>query len=128
MATANLNKSDNCINWNTPFQILLKIPLNVSVVNNIYFIKNSFWNFHVWGLKGWISIDADSGPLRYILWCCGSRHQEEFTFIQIGLSHTVSYFGQRIFYVVSLLEIGIVGINTHARVQLTIPMQGPWPM
>ena len=24
-----------------------------------------------WGLKGGISIDADSGPPRYVLWCCG---------------------------------------------------------
>ena len=42
------------------------------------------------GLKGGISIDADSGPLGYIctlmLW---SISQEEFTFIHIGLGHTV---------------------------------------
>ena len=42
-----------------------------------------------WGLKGGVSIDADSGPLRYVLWCCGSRSQEEFTFIQIGSGHAV---------------------------------------
>ena len=35
------------------------------------------------------SIDADSDPLRYVLWCCGSRSQEDFTFIQIGSGHTV---------------------------------------
>ena len=41
------------------------------------------------GLKGGISIDADSGPLGYVLWCCGSRSLEVFTFIQIGSGHTV---------------------------------------
>ena len=34
------------------------------------------------GLKGGISIDADSGPLGYVLWCCGSRSKDFFTFIQ----------------------------------------------
>ena len=29
-------------------------------------------------LKGGISIDADSGPLGYILWCCGSESQDFF--------------------------------------------------
>ena len=33
------------------------------------------------GLKGEISMDADPGPLRYVLWCCGSRSQEEFTIL-----------------------------------------------
>ena len=32
--------------------------------------KNFFWNFMKWGLKGEISIDADSGPPKYVLWCC----------------------------------------------------------
>ena len=41
------------------------------------------------GLKGGISIDADSGPLGYVLWCCGSRSQDFFTFIQISSGHTV---------------------------------------
>ena len=40
-------------------------------------------------LKGGISIDADSGPLRCVIRCCGSRSQEEFTFIQIDFGHTV---------------------------------------
>ena len=35
-----------------------------------------------WGLKGGISIDADSRPLRYVLWCCGSICHQVFTFIQ----------------------------------------------
>ena len=32
-----------------------------------------------WGLKGGISIDTDSGPLGYVLRCCGSRSQDFFT-------------------------------------------------
>jgi hypothetical protein len=43
-----------------------------------------------WGLKGGISIDADSGPPKYELWCCGGICQDFFTFIQIGSGHTVS--------------------------------------
>ena len=39
------------------------------------------------GLKGRISIDADSGPLGYVLWYCGSRSHDFFTFIQIGSGH-----------------------------------------
>ena len=42
-----------------------------------------------WGLKGGISIDTNFGPLGYVLWYCGSRSQDFFTFIQIGSGHTV---------------------------------------
>ena len=42
-----------------------------------------------WGLKGGISIDADSGPPRYVLWCCGRICHQVLTFIQIGCGHTV---------------------------------------
>ena len=42
-----------------------------------------------WGLKGGISIDADSGPPRYVLWCCGVICHELLTFFQIGCGHTV---------------------------------------
>ena len=49
-----------------------------------------------WGLKGGISIDVDSGPLRYVYFdAVGSRIQEEFTFMQIGSGHTVG--GARFF-------------------------------
>ena len=41
-----------------------------------------------WGLKGGISIDADSGPPRYALWCCGGICHQPDTFIQIGSGHT----------------------------------------
>ena len=43
-----------------------------------------------WVLKGGISIDTDSGPLGYVLWCCGSRGQDFFIFIQFGSGHTVT--------------------------------------
>ena len=36
-----------------------------------------------------LEIDANSGPLWHVLWCCGSRIQEDCTFIQIGSGHTV---------------------------------------
>ena len=42
-----------------------------------------------WGLKGCVSINADSGPLRYVLWCCSSICHQLFTFIQIYSGHTV---------------------------------------
>ena len=41
-----------------------------------------------WSERG-ISIDTDSGPLRYVLWCCGSICHQLFTFIQIGCDHIV---------------------------------------
>ena len=41
------------------------------------------------GLKGGISIDADSGPLKYVLWCNGGICHQPDTFIQIGSGHTV---------------------------------------
>ena len=43
------------------------------------------------GLKGGISIDADCGPPRYDLWCCGGICHEVLSFIQIGYGHTVTY-------------------------------------
>ena len=44
---------------------------------------------HKKGLKGGISIDADSGPPRYVLWCCGGICHQVLTFFQIGCGHTV---------------------------------------
>ena len=41
-------------------------------------------------LKGGISIYADFGPPRYVLWCCGGICHEVLTFIQIGYGHTVT--------------------------------------
>ena len=36
-----------------------------------------------------ISIDANSGPLRNVLWCCGGICHQPDTFIQIGYGHAV---------------------------------------
>jgi hypothetical protein len=55
-----------------------------------YFIKKQLlkmlWS-EVW--KGGISIDADSGPFRNVLWCFGGICHQQDTFIQIGSDHTV---------------------------------------
>ena len=40
-------------------------------------------------MKGEISIDADSGPPRYVPLCCGSICHQLPTFFQIGSGHTV---------------------------------------
>ena len=42
-----------------------------------------------WGLKGGISIYADSGPPRCVLWCCSCICHKVLTFIQVGCGHTV---------------------------------------
>ena len=42
-----------------------------------------------WGLKGGISIDADSEPPRYVLWCCSVICHQLLTFFQIGCGQTV---------------------------------------
>ena len=56
---------------------------------NFVSLKKNFWNLMKWGLKEGISIDADSGPPRYVLWCCGGICHQLLTFFQIGCSHTV---------------------------------------
>ena len=43
-----------------------------------------------------ISIDADFGSPRYVLWCCGGIYHQVLTFIQIGCGHTV---GNNIFVI-----------------------------
>ena len=59
--------------------------------NKIYFKKKTiFQNFMKWGLKGGISINTDSGPLGYVLWCCGSRSSRLFYFY-CGLSRKSPY-------------------------------------
>ena len=72
----------------SPFQTqiyLVNVLFNVNIVKqDLLNTKQFFLNFMKLDLKGWISIDADSGPLGYVLWCCGSRSWEVFTFFQIG--------------------------------------------
>ena len=50
------------------------MPLNVNILKqDLLYKKIVFENFMKWGMKGGISIDADSGPLGYEFPCCGSR-------------------------------------------------------
>ena len=42
-------------------------------------------------------MDADSGPLRYVLWCCGGICHQPDTFIQIGPGRTVALIGKFVF-------------------------------
>ena len=58
--------------------------------NKITSQKIAFENFMKWGLKGGISIYADSGPPGYVLWCCIRICHQLLTFIQIGSGHTVN--------------------------------------
>ena len=53
-----------------------------------HFIKNSFWKFYE-ARAGEISIHADSGPPRFVFWCCSGICHQPDTFIQIGFGHTV---------------------------------------
>ena len=78
------NRTRICIYWNPLFQTqiyLVKVPLNVNIVKQDLLNKKQF--YEVRSERG-ISINTDSGPLGYVLWCCGSRSQDFFTFIQIG--------------------------------------------
>ena len=77
-----------CINWNPSFQTSLhKIFKNCYLLSKLCFTMFTFRGSWVW--KGVISIDAFSGPLGYVFWCCGSKSHDFFTFIQIGSGYTV---------------------------------------
>ena len=74
------------------------LPMKIQIQIQLFFVpdikivsleKKLFWNFMKWGLKGGISIDADSGPPRYVLWCCGGICHQPDTFIQSVSGHTV---------------------------------------
>ena len=108
MARVNLNKSKKvlnsttkaskyipkrsriCINWNPSFQTqiyLAKVLLNVNIVKQGLLSKNSFWKiYEVRSLKRGISIDTDSGPLGYVLWCCGSRNHDFLLLFRLALA------------------------------------------
>ena len=45
-----------------------------------------------WGLKGGISVDADSGPPRYVLWCCGGICHQLLIFKDWLCSSMFQYF------------------------------------
>ena len=64
----------------------------MNIVKQDLLHKKVFENFMKWGLKGLkgvISIDADFGPPRYVLWCYGGICHQPDTFIQIGSGHIV---------------------------------------
>ena len=62
-----------------------KAKKNFGAIRNFlnFFIFENL--LHKKGLKGGISIDADSGPPRYVLWCCDSIFHDVFISIKIGL-------------------------------------------
>ena len=63
-----------------------------------------------WGLKGGISIDADSGPPRYVLWCCGGICHQLLTFFKIGCGHTVPFL---LWTFISLFYLDVFLIRFH---------------
>ena len=66
-----------------------KAKKNFGAIQN--FLKISIFEnlHHKKSLKGEISIDADSGPPRHVLWCCSGICHQVLTFFQIGCGHTV---------------------------------------
>ena len=103
MARPNLNKSEwrvtntataskyipimirprNNINWNPPFQtVTYEVNLTSRHSHLEVFLLNKL------GSERGIPIDADSGPHKYVVWCCGRICHQPFTFIQIGSDHT----------------------------------------
>ena len=70
---------------------ILLFKLHLIKFSNFFFMsKLCFTIFTFRGtFKGGILIDADSDPLSYVLWCCGSICHQPDTFIQIGSGHTV---------------------------------------
>ena len=72
--------------WKTKQRLFIEIFFFRNKKKNHSPKKNYFWNFMKWGLKGEISIYADSGPTRYVLWCCGCICHKVLTFFQIDYS------------------------------------------
>ena len=71
-----------------PKIFFVNVALNVNIVKQDLLNKKTVFE-NLWS-EVWtgISIDADSGPLGYVLWCCGSRSWEVLTFFQIGSGQT----------------------------------------
>ena len=72
----------SCSRW-----LALKLSWKSHQMTPFFFEKRGI------GYQG-ISIDANSGNLGYVIWCCGSICHRLFTFIQIGSGHTVNVFTQ----------------------------------
>ena len=77
-----------------------------------------------WGLKEGISIDADSGSPRYVLWCCGGICHEVLTFIQIGCGHTVrlGFFLQDYLHELCTQGSNKILLNTYKSKDILISM------
>ena len=86
MATANLKKSEDFVTNTTAASKFIHRRPGISIDWNPTFQTS----LHKKRLKGGISIYADFGPLRYVLWCCGGICHEVLTFFQIGCGHTVA--------------------------------------
>ena len=71
------------------FFMYCKAKKNFGVIRKILKIFIFENLLHKRRLKGGISIHADFGPPRYVLWCCGGICHEVLTFFQIGCGHTV---------------------------------------
>ena len=107
MARANLNKSvwlvtntttaskyiprrtRISINWNPSFQTSLH-----KIFKYCFLWSKSCSHLEVlllskFGSERGTSFDGDSGPLWYVLWCCGGICHQPDAFIQIGSGHTV---------------------------------------
>ena len=71
------------------FLCIVKQKKNFGVIRKFLKIFIFKHLLHKKGPKGEISIDADSGPPRYVLWCCGGICHQPDTFFMIGSGHTV---------------------------------------
>ena len=84
-------RTRTCINWNPP----LSDPNLLSksnIVKQDLLHKYISWKFYEVRSERGISIDADSGPPRYVIWCCGGICHQPDTIIHIGSGHTVVQF------------------------------------
>ena len=68
------------------------------------------------GLKGGISNDADSGPFRYIPWCCSSICHQLLIFIQIGYGHTVSEKATKVCKIFPLLFTTVHTVKSKGKI------------
>ena len=75
-----------------------------------------------WGLKEGIPVDADSGPPRYVLWCCGGICQEDFTFIQIVSGHTVKCIHNLILVLIFKFALSL---TTFRKIKPLVQKKGP---
>ena len=77
-----------------------------------------------WGLKGGISIYADSGPPRYVLWCCSGICQQVLTFFKLAVAILcVSFFCAFIYHVVTYAAAVHIEIVITARVAKSLTSQ-----